>query len=103
MRESIQVISKQWLLAVGCTGLLALGVAACGDDDNGGSGDTPSGLSGDIAMDGSSTVQPFAEAAVELFTEENPDVDMSVSGSGTGGGFEKFCAGDTAISNASRP
>jgi phosphate transport system substrate-binding protein len=105
MRESY-VISKKWLLAVGCSGLLAFGVAACGDDDDdtdSGSGDTPSGLTGDIAIDGSSTVQPFAEAAVELFTAENPDVTMSVAGSGTGGGFEKFCAGETEISNASRP
>jgi phosphate transport system substrate-binding protein len=101
------VISKKWLLAIGCSGLLAFGVAACGDDDESGSGDsggdTPTGLSGDIAIDGSSTVQPFAEAAVELFTADNPDVTMSVAGSGTGGGFEKFCAGETQISNASRP
>jgi phosphate transport system substrate-binding protein len=100
------VISKKWLLAVGCSGLLALGVAACGDDDDddtGGGGDTPSGLTGDISIDGSSTVQPFAEAAVELFAEENPDVSINVAGSGTGGGFEKFCAGETQISNASRP
>jgi phosphate transport system substrate-binding protein len=99
------VISKKWLLAVGCSGLLALGVAACGDDDDDdtGGGDTPSGLTGDISIDGSSTVQPFAEAAVELFAEENPDVSINVAGSGTGGGFEKFCAGETQISNASRP
>ena len=100
------MISKKWLLAVGCSGLLAFGVAACGDDDDESSdsgGDTPSGLSGDISIDGSSTVQPFAQAAVELFNEANPDVNMSVGGSGTGGGFEKFCVGETQISNASRP
>ncbi len=87
--------------------MLSLGVAACGDDDDEGSGDsggdTPSGLSGDIAIDGSSTVQPFAEAAAELFNEENPDVNISVAAAGTGGGFEKFCADETDISDASRP
>jgi phosphate transport system substrate-binding protein len=101
------VISKKWLLAVGCSGLLAFGVAACGDDDDdddGGNGGTETeAVSGSIAIDGSSTVQPFAEAAAELFQEENPDVDISVGASGTGGGFEKFCAGETDISDASRP
>ena len=46
---------------------------------------------------------PFAEAAAELFNEENPDVRITVGQSGTGGGFEKFCAGETDISDASRP
>ena len=46
---------------------------------------------------------PFAEAAGELFNEENPDVKITVGPSGTGGGFEKFCAGETDISDASRP
>jgi phosphate transport system substrate-binding protein len=99
------VISKKWLLAVGASGLLALGVAACGDDDDddsSSSGDTPT-VTGDISIDGSSTVQPFANAAAELFAEENPDVSVNVGGSGTGGGFEKFCAGETDISDASRP
>ena len=56
---------KNWLLAFGASGVLALGIGACGDDDEGGSGDVegPSGLSGEIQIDGSSTVQPFAEAA----------------------------------------
>ena len=60
-------------------------------------------VSGQIAIDGSSTVAPFAEAAAELFNEENPDVQITVGTSGTGGGFEKFCAGETDISDASRP
>jgi phosphate transport system substrate-binding protein len=88
-----------------------LGVAACGDDEEeptAASGTTTeesssSGeLSGQIAIDGSSTVAPFAEAAAELFNEENPDVQITVGTSGTGGGFEKFCAGETDISDASR-
>ena len=76
-------------------------------DDSGDStssdGGSASGLSGSITIDGSSTVQPFAEAAAELFNEENPDVKITVGTSGTGGGFEKFCAGETDISDASRP
>ena len=99
------MIRKNWLLAVGASGILALGLGACGDDDDSGSGDVegPSGLSGEIQIDGSSTVQPFAEAAAELFDEENPDVNISVGAAGTGGGFERFCAGETQISDASRP
>ena len=46
---------------------------------------------------------PFAQAAAEQFQGENPGVKVSVGTSGTGGGFEKFCAGETDISDASRP
>src|SRR5687768_7257291 len=77
---------------------LALLAAACGDDNNSGGGN----LSGSISIDGSSTVGPLTEAAAELFREENPDVKITVGVSGTGGGFEKFCAGETDISDASR-
>ena len=84
--------------------LLAIGVAACGSDDDEGSGGGESGgLSGTIRIDGSSTVAPLSEAAAELFQAENPDVQVTVGTSGTGGGFEKFCAGETDISDASRP
>jgi phosphate transport system substrate-binding protein len=95
--------SKWWLVLV-ASGVLAVGVAACGDDDDGG-GDssTPSGLSGAIRIDGSSTVAPLTQAIAEEFNAEKPDVDITVGTSGTGGGFEKFCAGETDISDASRP
>ncbi len=57
-----------------------------------------------IAIDGSSTVFPITEAMAEEFTTTvDPDVNFTVGVSGTGGGFEKFCAGETVISNASRP
>ena len=87
---------------------LALGAAACGNDDNdsnanAGSSDAGGNLSGSIKIDGSSTVAPFAQAAQEAFQAENPDVKITVGTSGTGGGFEKFCAGETDISDASRP
>ena len=87
---------------------LALGAAACGNDDdddsgNGGGGGGGQELSGNIKIDGSSTVAPFAQAAQEAFQAENPNVKITVGTSGTGGGFEKFCAGETDISDASRP
>jgi phosphate transport system substrate-binding protein len=94
------------LLAFAACGALALGAAACGgdeDDDGGGGGGGGGDLSGTIRIDGSSTVGPFAQAAQEAFQGENPGVRITVAQSGTGGGFEKFCAGETDISNASRP
>ena len=94
------------LLVLAASGCLALGVAACGDDDkDSGSGSTSGGgdLSGSVKIDGSSTVGPFAQAAAEQFQGENSGVKISVGTSGTGGGFEKFCAGETDISDASRP
>ena len=93
-----------FLAALSC-GVLALGIAACGGDDSSGSSGGSGGgdLSGAIAVDGSSTVFPFAQAAAEGFQGENSGVKVTVGESGTGGGFEKFCAGETDISDASRP
>ncbi len=83
---------------------LAFGVAACGGDEESSSGSVEGGdLSGTIAIDGSSTVFPFAQAAAEQFMGENPEVKITVGQSGTSGGFEKFCAGEIDISDASRP
>ena len=61
-----------------------------------------SGLSGEIVVSGSSTVEPITNLVGEIFLEENGDVALSVDGPGTGDGFELFCAGDTDISDASR-
>jgi phosphate transport system substrate-binding protein len=97
--------TRLWLV-LAAVAALAFTVAACGGDDEGGSssgGGASGKLSGKINIDGSSTVYPFAQAAAELFNEDNPDVKISVGLSGTGGGFEKFCAGETDISDASRP
>jgi phosphate transport system substrate-binding protein len=93
---------------------LTLGAAGCGRDDDdegssppantGGATDTTAAsLSGNIEIDGSSTVGPLTTAAAEAFREEQPDVNINVGTAGTGGGFERFCAGETDISNASRP
>jgi phosphate transport system substrate-binding protein len=61
------------------------------------------GVSGTISIDGSSTVGPLTEVAAELFMLENPDARVTVAISGTGGGFKKFCVGETDGNNSSRP
>ena len=102
--EGAHVKPIRILAVTALSGALAFGVAACGDDSSSGGGDSGgSDLSGTIKIDGSSTVFPFAQAAAEQFKGENSGVNVSVGESGTGGGFEKFCAGETDISNASRP
>jgi phosphate transport system substrate-binding protein len=56
-----------------------------------------------VKVDGSSTVFPITEAIAEEFGKENPDIQVPVGVSGTGGGFKKFCVGETDINDASRP
>jgi phosphate transport system substrate-binding protein len=108
MEKEGSMTIKRLLLVLAMVASLAFVVAACGDDDDASNPDDAAAveggdLSGTIRIDGSSTVFPFAEAAGELFNEENPNVKITVGESGTGGGFEKFCAGETDISDASRP
>lgn len=97
--------SKIWIL--GAT--LGLGLlVGCGKTeekavDGGSTATAASGLKGDIKIDGSSTVFPATQAVAEEFNAKNKDVKISVSVSGTGGGFKKFCAKEIDISNASRP
>ena len=79
----------------------ALVLAACG----GGSSSDSSGdsnLSGAVRIDGSSTVYPLTALAAEDFMAANPGVQVTVGSSGTGGGFEKFCRGETDANDASR-
>jgi phosphate transport system substrate-binding protein len=98
------VSSRKWLVAVVMAAVLAVGVAACGSSDDSTTGGSSGGedLSGTIRIDGSSTVAPLSEAIAEEFQAENPGVKVTVGTAGTGGGFEKFCAGETDISDASR-
>jgi phosphate transport system substrate-binding protein len=94
------------LLTLAATGVLAVGVGACGGGggESGGSADDPASLTGEIALDGSSTVAPLSEPIGAMFGEETEGgVNVSVGTAGTGGGFERFCAGETDISDASRP
>ena len=91
-------------------GLLAL-AAGCGggrggdDDEAAGTTTEATGgdLSGRIEADGSSTVGPYTTAAAERFQQQESGVQITVGVSGTGGGFERFCRGETDLSNASRP
>jgi len=77
----------------------ALLLAACGGGDAG----SGSGLNGTIEIDGSSTVYPISEAMAEEFgIEHGGAVRVTIGSSGTGGGFKRFCNGETQISNASR-
>jgi phosphate transport system substrate-binding protein len=105
-QEAIQVIIRQRARATAAIAAVVaagLTLAACGGSDEGGDSSGGEALSGAVVIDGSSTVEPLSSAAAELFMGENPDVSVTVGTSGTGGGFEKFCAGETDISDASRP
>ena len=114
--------NRRWTSLLALLLPFALFAAACGDDDDtaaatddtaatdetAAEGDATADdgeneeLSGSVNLDGSSTVGPLSEVAAELFMEQNPGVQVSVAISGTGGGFEKFCAGETDGNNASR-
>ena len=116
---------KTLLLFALATALLAVIAAGCGGGDEGSTGETTAAetsapadtgsaggatseasggeVSGTVEADGSSTVGPLTTAAAEAFQGENPGVTVTVGISGTGGGFERFCVGETDISDASRP
>lgn len=84
---------------------VAVSLAACGEgtQDTAADSSASTELSGSVQVNGSSTVFPISEAMAEEFMKANPGVRVTVGVSGTGGGFQKFCAGETDISNASRP
>ncbi|NET33090.1 MAG: PstS family phosphate ABC transporter substrate-binding protein [Cyanothece sp. SIO1E1] len=71
--------------------------------DDAASAPAESGLTGDVSINGSSTVFLISEAMAEEFKGVHPNVRVTVGVSGSGGGFKKFCGGETDISNASRP
>jgi phosphate transport system substrate-binding protein len=111
-RRTVRFRGHMRLLLPALVLLLLAGIAAgCGRDEgtanagDGTTGETSTGeqLSGKVQADGSSTVGPLTTAAAELFREEQPNVNVTVGVSGTGGGFERFCVGETDISDASRP
>jgi phosphate transport system substrate-binding protein len=84
------------LVAVALSGFFVL--AACGPGAT-----TAPTLSGTVTIDGSSTVYPITELMAEEFQLANSGVQVPVAFSGTGGGFKKFCTGETDINDASRP
>lgn len=101
------------LLVIALLFILTMGLlAACGSSqgesqesgnaDQGAEG-SEEGLSGEVQIDGSSTVTPLMEAAMYQYNQENPEVQPVMNTSGTGGGFSRFVEGETDISMASRP
>ncbi|TDM24965.1 phosphate ABC transporter substrate-binding protein PstS family protein [Macrococcoides caseolyticum] len=102
---------KKWQL-VGSTTVLgtALLLGACGGaadksdtkSEDKGTDTAAKDIKGEVNGDGSTTVAPVVEKINEQFATEYPDVTVSIGTSGTGGGFEKFIAGETDFSNASR-
>ncbi|PKE64281.1 phosphate ABC transporter substrate-binding protein PstS family protein [Macrococcoides caseolyticum] len=102
---------KKWQL-VGSTTILgtALLLGACGGaadksdtkSEDKGTDTAAKDIKGEVNGDGSTTVAPVVEKINEQFATEYPDVTVSIGTSGTGGGFEKFIAGETDFSNASR-
>ncbi|WP_435097954.1 PstS family phosphate ABC transporter substrate-binding protein [Halarchaeum sp. P4] len=101
---------RGFLATAGATGVAALAGCTSGPDSgSGGNGGTTTSsdsqqLSGDITITGSSTVYPLAAAVAEKFQQEHPKVNISVSPTGSGGGFSNhFCLGKSDFNNASRP
>lgn len=108
-----------WRVLLALVGVLAMLAAGCGNapgEEDSGQGEAAAeegeagseegageALSGAIEIDGSSTVEPLTNAVAEEYAAEQPDVSVNVGVAGTGGGFERFCAGETDISDASRP
>jgi phosphate transport system substrate-binding protein len=94
-------MTKTWTTPTLIAGL-ALVLAGCSSPPpaSGGSTSAPGATPG---IDGSSTVTPVLAAIAEEFMKENPDADVTVGTSGTGGGFKKFANGEIDIAMASRP
>ena len=93
--------SKTVASALALGAAMTLTLTACGGANNAGSGGE--GGSGSVRIDGSSTVYPLTAVAAEDFQAANPGIRVTVGSSGTGGGFEKFCRGETDANDASRP
>lgn len=95
---------KNWKFKMATTVIgSALLLAACGSTEEGSGSGTAGEVEGSVIGDGSSTVAPILEGIVEEYAGAQPGVQVTVGVSGTGGGFEKFIAGETDFSNASRP
>lgn len=78
-------------------------LVSCGSKNNNTTEQKTTKVSGEIKIDGSSTVYPITEAVAEEFRTAQPDVKVTVGISGTGGGFKKFGRGEIDINDASRP
>jgi phosphate transport system substrate-binding protein len=105
LRPALTVTMAASLVLAACssnpdrsTGAGASTTPAAGESDGGNGGE----LTGNIAISGSSTVEPISSIVMEDFKAANPGVNGSVDGPGTGDGFALFCEGEVDISDASR-
>ena len=104
LKRMIEFTKHRIFTTVAMTVLLLFSITACSNDDDSKSTDSlKQVLKGMIEIDGSSTVFPVSEAVAEEFHKVHARVNVNVGLSGTGGGFKRFTAGETDISNASRP
>ena len=96
-------MSRKLAIAAGVTAM-AIVTAACGSSSSSSSGGSAGAgdLSGSVSVSGSSTVQPISQLVAETFSGNNPNVQISVDGPGTGDGFVLFCEGKTDVNDASR-
>ena len=93
---------SQLLRMLALIATIAVVAAACGSSETETDSAEGGDISGDIFISGSSTVEPISVRVAELFEEVQPGISVDVEGPGTGDGFQKFCAGETDISDASR-
>jgi phosphate transport system substrate-binding protein len=103
----VTISGSKRLGALAFASLIAIGACSSGGPaastaaSTGGGSSAP--LSGSVEIDGSSTVYPITEAISEEFRKVNSGVNVTAKFAGTGGGFKRFCAGETDINDASRP
>jgi phosphate transport system substrate-binding protein len=93
---------QQWVMRAAAVGTAVLFASCGGEGADGRAGGADGELGGRVEIDGSSTVYPVGVAVAEEFQIQNRGVRVTVGYSGTGGGFKRFCAGETDISGASR-
>jgi phosphate transport system substrate-binding protein len=100
-RRGVALVAAATIALAACGGGNPTGAPTAGSGST--ANPTSGALSGTVTIDGSSTVYPITELMAEEFQLANPGVQVPVAFSGTGGGFIKFCTGETDINDASRP
>ena len=99
----MRIVNKKWFISAVVVVLMAIVTVGCATGAPASAPGSAPALSGTIEIDGSSTVFPITEAVAEEFHKLHPQMRVNVGVSGTGGGFKRFVAGETQISDASRP
>jgi phosphate transport system substrate-binding protein len=102
----LKPLSFRWFYTSSCCFLVAIAASSCASQQEKAAAPQSVGPSaGKIVADGSSTVYPITDAVAKAFraTGEAAKAEIEVKFAGTTAGFRRFCAGETDISNASRP